>query len=336
MEDQGLAPTSGRVSIISLFTLAGRDKYGNEYFENTKDYPLNQTRWVEYSGDKTFYEVDASNVPAEWHGWLHGSTNEVPTSRTTGSTHKFEPEANAHGSSAPYKRNLGGVINSHTPNLSLYRPRGYGLGNGLSGGSEPFEELYYTQPGWPLDARNKQTRQKRVLPFSLRDTPLSIKQKEAGRSGLALEDYSKSRALLTAAGAPEAATASQEAASQPKGTFAAAVHETLTAEEESFLAEGHDETDIMTTIGHYQRIIDEYQAVPNKVRRMMKGRKDNRPAALETSPLSSPLSLFPFSYLCAVCCCWRCGGPGDFGGGDGQAEEAEKYYDEAGEAGKGV
>jgi hypothetical protein len=38
-----------------------------------------QHRWVEYAGDKTFYEVDASAVPAEWHGWLHSSTAEPPT-----------------------------------------------------------------------------------------------------------------------------------------------------------------------------------------------------------------------------------------------------------------
>lgn len=118
-----------------------------------------------------------------------------------------------------------------------------------------------------MDARNKTTREKRVLPFSLRDTPLTIKAKEAGRSGKALEDYSGARALLTAAGVPsDAASASKKAAEQPKGTFAAAVHETLSPEEESFLAEGHDEADLMTTIGHYQRIVDEYQAVPSKVR----------------------------------------------------------------------
>jgi hypothetical protein len=53
--------------------------------------------------------------------------------RTTGSTHRYLPEANAHGSSNPYKRNLGGVITAHTPNLSNFKPRGYGVGNGLTG-----------------------------------------------------------------------------------------------------------------------------------------------------------------------------------------------------------
>jgi NADH dehydrogenase (ubiquinone) 1 alpha subcomplex subunit 12 len=60
--------------------LVGVDKYGNQYFENTKDYPHNQHRWVEYAGEKSFYEVDPSNIPAEWHGWVHGVTAEPPTS----------------------------------------------------------------------------------------------------------------------------------------------------------------------------------------------------------------------------------------------------------------
>lgn len=172
-----------------------------------------------------------------------------------------------------------------------------------AGGSKPFEELYYTQPGWPLDARNKLTRQKRELPFSLRDTPLTLKAKDAGRQGKALEDYSASKLLLTSAGAPEAAQASQEAAAQPRGTFAAALHETLSPEEEAFLAEGHDESDMMTTIGHYQRIIDEYQAVPNKVRTGEQEQRNGERAgaALLFVYLSFILVPFPFVF----CRCYR-------------------------------
>lgn len=59
--------------------LVGQDKYGNKYFENTKDYPWGQHRWVEYAGGKNFYENDASFVPPEWHGWLHHTTDDVPT-----------------------------------------------------------------------------------------------------------------------------------------------------------------------------------------------------------------------------------------------------------------
>lgn len=68
-----------KMRMIKFGRLVGVDKYGNHYYENTVDYPLNQHRWVEYAGDKSAYEADASNVPPEWHGWLHSSTSEPPT-----------------------------------------------------------------------------------------------------------------------------------------------------------------------------------------------------------------------------------------------------------------
>jgi NADH:ubiquinone oxidoreductase subunit len=39
-----------------------------------------QHRWCEYAGDKSFYEYDPAVVPAEWHIWLHGVTDTLPTS----------------------------------------------------------------------------------------------------------------------------------------------------------------------------------------------------------------------------------------------------------------
>jgi NADH:ubiquinone oxidoreductase subunit len=223
--------------------LVGTDSLGNKYFENYVDYPHPHNRWVEYSGDKNFYEVDASNVPAEWHGWLHNSTADPPTEvsnkrekhpsppafccgcaplsraprahhshggpltfffffppvplpsraraqTTVGSTHRVEPLQNSQGSSAPYARNLGGVIAPPSPNHTQSRPRGYGLGNGIW--SAPFEESYWTQPGYPTDKRNRATHvsaRRGRLGFSLRDTPLTIQAKAAARAGLSLEEY---------------------------------------------------------------------------------------------------------------------------------------------------
>ena len=40
---------------------------------------VGQHRWVEYAGNKNFYEVDASYIAPEWHGWIHGTTAEPPT-----------------------------------------------------------------------------------------------------------------------------------------------------------------------------------------------------------------------------------------------------------------
>ncbi|MGX7925094.1 NADH:ubiquinone oxidoreductase subunit NDUFA12 [Tsuneonella sp. HG094] len=59
----------------------GTDFAGNKYYRAKKRVPAGQPfagserRWVIYSGAN-----DASNVPAEWHGWLHGSLEGVPES----------------------------------------------------------------------------------------------------------------------------------------------------------------------------------------------------------------------------------------------------------------
>ena len=47
----------------------GKDQFGNRYYQN-KD---GARRWVVYSG-----LVEASRVPAEWHGWLHHRATEPP------------------------------------------------------------------------------------------------------------------------------------------------------------------------------------------------------------------------------------------------------------------
>ena len=48
----------------------GTDAQGNRYFraKQPKNVDGRERRWVIYNGAN-----DASRVPAEWHGWLHGS-----------------------------------------------------------------------------------------------------------------------------------------------------------------------------------------------------------------------------------------------------------------------
>ena len=54
----------------------GTDSQGNRYFRTRKpDASGRERRWVIYNGSN-----DASRVPAEWHGWLHGSFDDVPES----------------------------------------------------------------------------------------------------------------------------------------------------------------------------------------------------------------------------------------------------------------
>ena len=182
---------------IKVGKLVGTDTQGNQYYENYKDYAAGH-RWVVYSGkeytSKSFYDFDPSSIPPEWHGWLHNTTAAPPTSTTVGEMH--EPRALAAGSSAPYTRATGGVVDpTLQPNKSNCKPRGWGLGNGLAEGSKPFEYGPWTQPGHPLDPRNLKLRAVAVrarqarLGFSLLDTPLTLLAKKAAREGLSIEDY---------------------------------------------------------------------------------------------------------------------------------------------------
>ena len=48
----------------------GSDEFGNIYYRNSTD----TKRWVIYNGID-----EPSKVPAEWHLWLHYTTNTIPT-----------------------------------------------------------------------------------------------------------------------------------------------------------------------------------------------------------------------------------------------------------------
>ncbi len=54
----------------------GTDAAGNRYYRSKKVKDgERERRWVIYDGAN-----DASKVPAEWHGWLHGLGEDVPES----------------------------------------------------------------------------------------------------------------------------------------------------------------------------------------------------------------------------------------------------------------
>jgi len=54
----------------------GTDAQGNSYYRGRKKLPDGrERRWVIYAGAN-----DASRVPAEWHGWLHGNFDGLPES----------------------------------------------------------------------------------------------------------------------------------------------------------------------------------------------------------------------------------------------------------------
>jgi len=76
-----------RGSIVQLFRtdelkdgkLIGEDYLGNKYFENDR-YFLGRNRWVVY-GNRFGWDYEGSQVPPEWHRWLHYMGDENPISQ---------------------------------------------------------------------------------------------------------------------------------------------------------------------------------------------------------------------------------------------------------------
>ena len=91
-------------TILRRGLLVGRDDYGNTYYE-AKDasdsYDGRKRRWVTFTG-----YAEASKVPPEWHGWLHHTFVEPPTTaplprriwekdhrpNLTGTIHAYKPK----------------------------------------------------------------------------------------------------------------------------------------------------------------------------------------------------------------------------------------------------
>ncbi len=87
-------------------TKIGSDEFGNEYFENK-----NKRRFVVYKGI-----AEPSKIPAEWHGWMHYTTNETPIHTNT---HRFSWQKQ-------HLPNLTGTKNSHSPKKSAVKNTQYG------------------------------------------------------------------------------------------------------------------------------------------------------------------------------------------------------------------
>ena len=97
-----------------LFTLlrgdlVGTDSAGNKYYKDRRAAKgRRERRWVIYAG-----AVEASSVPADWHGWLHHRTD--------------EPGSGRAADKRPWQK-------EHQPNLTgteaAYRPPGHVLKGG--------------------------------------------------------------------------------------------------------------------------------------------------------------------------------------------------------------
>ncbi len=93
---------------ISFFTLTSRgnkigtDHLGNVYHEAAPIKGYNRPRrWVIYKGTP-----EASNVPPEWHGWLHHQTNIVPSEDSPSHRRKWQK---------PHQPNMTGTNQAYLP-----------------------------------------------------------------------------------------------------------------------------------------------------------------------------------------------------------------------------
>ena len=79
----------------------GTDVQGNTYFrsKSKKTTDGRERRWVIYNGAN-----DASRVPPEWHGWLHGSYDGLPESHLPPpKIWEVDYSPNATGTAAAYR-----------------------------------------------------------------------------------------------------------------------------------------------------------------------------------------------------------------------------------------
>jgi len=92
----------------------GTDAEGNKYYRQRSgkgsksqpdgSYTSREKRWVIYNGAN-----DASRVPVEWHGWLHGAFDDVPESEL--------PPAKVW--EADYTPNATGTLDAYRPQGAL-------------------------------------------------------------------------------------------------------------------------------------------------------------------------------------------------------------------------
>lgn len=95
----------------------GVDQLGNRYFDERNG----RRRWVLYAG-----EVEASSVPAEWHAWLHHTTDALPdeslSRRDWEQPHMPNPTGTADAYRPPGHLSKGGQRARATGDYEPWRP----------------------------------------------------------------------------------------------------------------------------------------------------------------------------------------------------------------------
>ncbi|MCB1483998.1 MAG: NADH:ubiquinone oxidoreductase subunit NDUFA12 [Hyphomicrobiaceae bacterium] len=89
--------------------LVGEDTFGNRYYiQRSGVGPLGvPARWVTYKNLS-----EASQVPPEWHGWLHYTVDELPTDE------RYDPKP----WQKPHHMNMTGTPEAYRPQGSILAP----------------------------------------------------------------------------------------------------------------------------------------------------------------------------------------------------------------------
>ncbi|MGI9423745.1 MAG: NADH:ubiquinone oxidoreductase subunit NDUFA12 [Hyphomicrobiaceae bacterium] len=95
-----------RWTIARHGTYVGKDDFGNRYFEQTKGVGPHgmPRRWVVYEDLS-----EASQVPPEWHGWLHHTAKSPPTEED----YRAQPWEQRH------RMNMTGTPQAYRPSGSI-------------------------------------------------------------------------------------------------------------------------------------------------------------------------------------------------------------------------
>jgi NADH:ubiquinone oxidoreductase subunit len=134
-------------------TLIGADKFGNKYYEN-KDYPYGQHRWYEPPIPVAQQLWDASSIPPEWHGWMHYTTDRVPSPAPLPSGQEIVGETNVPKPLDTHQVPDSVRDGEWRMNQTLNRERGYGVKNMYQ--SQMGGNAFYTQPGNALSPVHKE------------------------------------------------------------------------------------------------------------------------------------------------------------------------------------
>ncbi|HEY1095813.1 MAG TPA: NADH-ubiquinone oxidoreductase subunit NDUFA12 family protein [Alphaproteobacteria bacterium] len=115
---QGLLSATSAMSVRVQVGLAakyvGTDELGNRYFVGKpRTGTKRDRRFVLYANMAGDHGYDASQIPPEWHGWMHHQTNDLPQAQNP----------LRHSWQLPPQQNLTGTAGA-------YFPPGHALGGG--------------------------------------------------------------------------------------------------------------------------------------------------------------------------------------------------------------